>query len=586
MRIPRHALLTTLPVIAAGALIGTGSAWAGLPSGTTPVPVTAGNVHSGIDAGLTRAASIAGTVTAAATHKPVQSAFVMAYDAAGRSVGLPAVTDAAGAFKISALPASSTGYAVCVNATSATGGGVATGYLHRCYNNVAWNGATVPSTVNRVRLTTGQQATGVNVALPSGAAISGTVRSSSGAALNSVYVQLRNRTTGARFFALTGKTGAYVAKSLTASSKGYQVCFDGRGSTTPSPRGFLTQCYKNVAWTGGAFPAGATAVSVAAGKTHGGVNGKLGPGGAVAGRVVDARSGAAVAGATVRVLSSTGGVLSSAVTNAKGQYVVKSLRTASSDRVCVAPKRVSATTSYDGRCYKNVVWSGGKLPRGTTAVSVRIGTTHANINLKPVKTAIKLGSIAGTITEQAGGHPLQFSTVQVFGSTGGYAGSTTTDAAGRYKVDGLRASSTGYVVCAESPTFSVTPTMPATGWASRCYNGVAWPGGKPPAGATKLPLAAGQNRTGVNIALPVGGAIAGTITEAGAAGTHPFTIVHVYTTGGALVGTGFTDTGDGSYTVTGLTPSATGYVVCFDGRFGGSTAYLPECYDNRPWSGN
>jgi hypothetical protein len=427
----------------------------------------------------------------------------------------------------------------------------------------------------------------VNVALPSGAAISGTVRSTSGAALNSVYVQLRNRATGARYFALTSKTGAYVAKSLPPTSKGYQVCFDGRGSCSGSRRGFLTQCFKNVAWKGGTFPTKASKVSVTAGKTHKGVSGRLAPGGAIAGKVVDSRSGAPVANASVRVLSSGGSLVGEAPTNSKGQYVVKGLFTSKTDRVCVAAKRVNGTTTYGGRCYKNVAWSGGKLPKTAKAVAVKVGHTTTKINLKPVKTTIKLGSIAGTVTEQAGGKALQYTDVRVYTSAGRYVAGTSTDAAGHYKVGGLRASSTGYVVCAQAPTFSSDPVMPATGWASRCYNGAAWLGGKPPASAKKLPLAAGQNRTGVDIALPVGGAISGTVSDAADPSKHPFAIVSVYTSAGELVNTGFVSPSDGSYTVTGLTPTSTGYVVCFDGRFGGGTAsYLPECYNNRPWSGN
>jgi hypothetical protein len=590
MRAHRHALRRTLtitvPVLVAGTLLGTGSAEAGLPSGTTPVSVTAGTTHTGIDAGLTKASSISGTITAAATHKAVGSALVYAYDSAGHTVGLPGISDSTGKYQIKGLPASSAGYAVCVSTYSATGGGVSSGFLARCYKSVTWGGGAVPKAANRVKLAVGQQAAGINVALPSGAAISGTVTSTSGAKLNSVYVQLRNRATGVHYFALTTKTGAYVAKSLPPTSKGYQVCFDGRGSTTSSARGFLTQCYKSVAWSGSTFPSKAKTVSVAAGKVHTGISGKLAPGGAIAGKVVDAKSGAPVANASVRVLSSGGSLVGEAPTNSKGQYVVKGLFTSKTDRVCVAAKRISATTTYGGRCYKNVAWSGGKLPKGTTAVSVKVGHTTANINIRPVKTTIKLGSIAGTITEQAGGKPLQYTNVQVYSSTGGYVGGTSTDAAGHYKVGGLRASSTGYVVCAEAPSFSIDPVMPATGWASRCYNGAAWIGGKPPASATKLPLAAGQNRTGIDIALLVGGAVSGTVTDAADAGTHPFTIVSVYTTSGALVTTGFTSPSDGSYTVTGLTPSATGYVVCFDGRFGGATSYLPECYNNRPWPGN
>lgn len=579
--------LVCVPAIIAGAVFGVaGSADSKPPASSKPVPVTAGAATRNVDAALTEAASIAGHVTSASTHKPIGSALVLAFDSAGHSAGLPVMTGPDGSYQLKALRASSTGYAVCINAYSATGGGVTSGYLNRCYKTAAWNGGAVPKGVTRVGVAAGQDVTGINVALPSGAAISGKLTSTAGAALDSVYVQLRNRATGARFFALTGKSGAYVAKSLTPSSTGYQVCFDGRGSTTASPRGFLAQCFKNVSWTGGTMPSKATAVSVSAGKTHTGINGRLAGGGAVAGRVTDSRSGAAVPHATVSVRSSSGAVLGSTQTDSKGRYTVKGLWSSSSDRVCVSPARISATTTYGGRCYKNVAWTGGKLPKGTTAVSVKVGRTTANVNLRPVRSTVVLGSIAGTITEKAGGQPLQYATVHVFTTSGVDAGSETTDAAGHYKVTGLRPSSTGYVVCSEPPLFSITTPMPEMGWAPRCFADVAWTGGSIPAAAKRLALAAGQNRTGVDIALQPGGGISGTVTAAGA-GTAVSSIVSVYTPDGHLVATGFSSPSDGSYAVNNLGPLSPGYVVCFDGRFtGGNKAYLPECYDNQPWSGN
>lgn len=39
--------------------------------------------------------------------------------------------------------------------------------------------------------------------------------------------------------------------------------------------------------------------------------------------------------------------------------------------------------------------------------------------------------------------------------------------------------------------------------------------------------------------------------------------------------------------VANLPPSATGYVVCFDGRNAvfGAAGYLPECWQDQPWDG-
>lgn len=102
---------------------------------------------------------------------------------------------------------------------------------------------------------------------------------------------------------------------------------------------------------------------------------------------------------------------------------------------------------------------------------------------------------------------------------------------------------------------------------------------------TKVKLATNQHRTGINIALPLGGAIAGKVT-ASAGGTLG-TMVTVYDTHNASVALGFGNESDGTYSVTGLLAGS--YKVCFSGAdaFGGksTTGYLGECYSNVPWNG-
>ena len=96
----------------------------------------------------------------------------------------------------------------------------------------------------------------------------------------------------------------------------------------------------------------------------------------------------------------------------------------------------------------------------------------------------------------------------------------------------------------------------------------------------------GTTHTGVNATLSAGGAVSGTVTDAGA---HPLggVTVAVVTAGGSEVGSSTTAT-DGTYTVTGL--PAGSYDVCFDGSSatGGSstTGYLDQCYHDVAWDGN
>src|SRR5439155_23343339 len=140
-------------------------------------------------------------------------------------------------------------------------------------------------------------------------------------------------------------------------------------------------------------------------------------------------------------------------------------------------------------------------------------------------------------------------------------GSAFTATNGTYKVTGLHANSTGYVVCAVPTSFSSSTTAaPATGWAAHCYNDVAWSGAGTPPG-TKLPLSAGQNRTGINIGLPVGGEISGTTYDgAGTSNLAADVNVEVFTAGGKFVFGSNSSDSSGAYSVKGLTPG--NYTVC------------------------
>ena len=561
--------LLWLPLLVAGALIcGEATAGASLPSGTTPVAVTVDNTTTGIDAALDQAASIAGTITSKAgtsSNNKVQ-ALVQVFHG-GKFIGT-AFSDNAGHYLFGGLAGSATGYEVCVNGQIAFGGASNAGYLGRCYKTTAWNGnLPIPSGANEVVLTQGLQKTGVNIALPSAAAISGKVTSPSGTGLKYVTVTARNRNTGATYYGFSTTSGAYSIKSLPAASKGYKVCADPR--SLQSGTGFLPKCHKG-------------AVSVSLGHTHTGIKIAVPRGGAVAGTITDAANGHAVPGVTVAAFSAKGKLLGNSQTNSQGRYLIRSLPPATGDRVCAYPHNTTPSVRYHGKCWKNAAWNGGKLPSSASPVGVRIGKTHTGVSMKLGKTVTQLGSIAGTITAANGGAPLQGANVSVFTNGGAFAGSTTTNASGFYKVSNLRASSTGYVVCAEGDSVS-SPTPPATGWAPRCFDDVAWSGVGVPGSATRIPLSAGQDKSGKNIALPDGGAISGTATDAGTLAGAGNVSVRVFNGNGKEVGSASTAF-DGTYTVTGL--NAGSYTVCFDGRFQfGTAGWRPQCYNGIAWSG-
>jgi hypothetical protein len=163
-------------------------------------------------------------------------------------------------------------------------------------------------------------------------------------------------------------------------------------------------------------------------------------------------------------------------------------------------------------------------------------------------------------------------------STGAFNG-TQTAADGTYTVTGLP-TATDYQVCfnASGATGGHADTP---GYVDQCYNNQ--PGTGP---GTPVSVTAGVNRTGINAALAAGGAISGTVTDAG--GTHQgLENVWVNVSSPSTGDYGTQTDASGNYTV--AVPPGTDYRVCFiaDGVTGGSssTGYVDECYNNQPPSG-
>ena len=578
-------------MLTAALLAVSSTAFAALPSHTTKVVVTAGNTHSGIDAAMTVAASISGKVTAAKGGAPLANAAVWVYS--GQTVVNSRSTDFSGNYTIPGLAAGS--YTVCASPSFfASGGSSKTGYLGRCYQTATWvQGAKVPTSAKHVSVSLGQTKTGINVSLPTAAAMSGKVTTKSGKAITGVTVTLRNRNTGTIVSTGTTTNGTFAITGLEAPSKGYTVCFNPQFAPIKSGTGYLPRCFHNAAWNGltTKFPTSAKAVKTTLGKTHTGVKQVLNPAGAVSGTVTDAKSKKGLANVSVIAYSPQRTFVQFALTNSKGQYTMRGLAPATKDHVCAFPA-VDSTTHllHTGRCWKTVAFNGTTVPKSANNVSVKVGKTHRGVNLKLGRQA--LGSISGNITESAGHQPLDGATVTAYASNGLFGGSAATDSQGNYTIQNLRAlpSPGGYRVCVSPPSFSSSPPMPTDGWAPRCYTNVAWNGNSPvPSAATKLSLKAGQKRKGVNVALGLAGAISGTVTQAGG-GSNPVSgvSVFVYTPQRGTVGFFTLSASDGTYTVSNIPPGS--YIVCFDGRsdtFNGvPQGFRPQCYKNKVWDGS
>ena len=259
-------------------------------SGATPITVGAG-ATGGINASLAAAGAISGTVDDASSH-PLDGVTVEVYSAGGSYVG-GATTGSNGVYSVPGLTTGT--YDVCFftsTGSEPTGGSSSTGYLDQCYQNESWNGETVPSGTTAVQVTTGSATGGINAALATAGAVSGTVDDASSHPLEGVYVDVYSTSGTEVGGTTTGSNGTYSIIGLATGS--YDVCFgvftyeEPTGGT--SATGYLDQCYKNVTWDGTTSGIiGATAVAVTAGSNTSNVNAALANAGSILGTVDDAK---------------------------------------------------------------------------------------------------------------------------------------------------------------------------------------------------------------------------------------------------------------------------------------------------------
>jgi hypothetical protein len=216
-------------------------------------------------------------------------------------------------------------------------------------------------------------------------------------------------------------------------------------------------------------------------------------------------------------------------------------------------------------------------PSYATAATVISGTTAAGS-----------GDVSGTVTDAGGTqHGLVNVLVGLYSpSSGSGYGGVETAADGTYTVTGLPAG-TDYQVCFYASFYAAGGASDALGYVDQCYNNQ--PNNQSSTSQTPVTVTAGATTTGINAALAVGGAVSGTVTDAG--GTH-HGLAHVRVTVisvsvspnlGVMV---FETAADGSYSVAGLA-TGTDYQVCFDasGATGGAsdtTGYINQCYNNQP----
>jgi hypothetical protein len=393
--------------------------------------------------------------------------------------------------------------------------------------------------------------------------VSGTVTDAGGTPHGLAHVDVQ---VGA-VHATTATDGSYTATGLAAGT--YVVCFAGFNATGGSSEalGYIDQCYNGQARSG--TP---TTVTVTSGLTTTGIDASMVEKGAITGTVTDvAGSLSGVSRFAVTVTSPSTGASGSAIAFADGSYTTRGIPPAPDYRVCF--EGISGQKFVE-ECYDNQPTSGTSTP-----VAVTSGATTTGINAA----LTAWGKISGTVTD-AGDTDQGLANVDVMissASTGAFGGATTA-ADGTYTAHNLP-SARDYKVCYF--VNGVTGGLgDAAGYINQCYANQPISGTPTPVTVTN-----GVTVTGVNAALVRGGALSGTVTEAGGSlNGLEHVLVQVSSKSTGAREQRLTDP-DGSYTVTGLA-AGTDYMVCFDGSraTGGSsdpTGYVDRCWQDQPTLG-
>ena len=326
--------------------------------------------------------------------------------------------------------------------------------------------------------------------------------------------------------AQTDADGNYTVSGLPTGSYLVQFLY-GSGTT------YLVQFYD-----GAATDRSATPVSVTAGQITPNINAQLQRLGQITGVVTDAATGQGIADATVSVLGSPGQG-GGTTTASDGSYTVSGLPAGN--------YKVEVTSPAGGVDYATQYYSGQMWADRANAVGVGAGQTAGPVDFQLQRT----GQITGTVTDATTGAAFVNARVSVrYASEANiaFSGSAVVGPDGTYTVSGLPPGK--YVVQFSPPIGSGRDYLPA--W---YYGGTYWE-----QSASLVSVAAGQTTPSINAALPLGGQISGTVTDAA---THkgigaPVMVSAVDAAGHNFVV--FTDAA-GHYTIRRLPPDP--YVVDF-----------------------
>lgn len=359
------------------------------------VAVTAGAGVTGIDADLSLGGSISGTVTDEA-GQPLAGICVSAN---GDAWGATDQTDASGIYAITTMPPGE--YRMHFSDCNSPRRFVSEWHSDRLDY----------ATADPISVGEGAEIAGVDAALALGGAIAGTVTDAAGGPLDDVCVRAKPPGSGESTWGYTDASGVYEVGGLRAGQ--YKVQFiDCR-----NPRVYLDEWYDDHPYDGGV-----ELVTVAAGQTTEGIDAELAAGSSIAGTVTDP-AGDPLADICVDAVPVGGGDWGSDQTDASGNFLTTRLR--------AGDYRIRFEDCESGTYLTE--WYDDK-PSQYLAHGVTVGEGG---QLTGIDAVMSPGSsLSGTVTDEAG-DPAETCVAVYRAADGDYAGSSDTDASGRYLVGEL-----------------------------------------------------------------------------------------------------------------------------------------------------
>jgi Carboxypeptidase regulatory-like domain len=365
-----------------------GIPWEGIgyapPSGTSPVTVTSGGTTSGIDAALTPAAVISGTVTDPQGHR-VRGTTVSIYSPSG--VIRIATSDSAGAYRSGALPAAE--YLVCFSAR-ADRVAYPSGLLPQCYSGQPWSGEGPPSAgATPVDTQPGVETSGIDASLALGAGFAGRVTdASTGVGIGGLQVEVfdaQQRLVSTNVTNERGpaaEAGTYSVSRLVPGT--YTVCFDGQFVGLRGGYGYQSQCYAGRPWNAvdTQLPSGRIRMWVRSGQLRLHTDAELAPGGELTGAVTGP-DGSRAYGVTVSVLDDAGELVGQTVVQfGSYSYALPGLPPSAGGYAVCFDTSTSNRPHLQSECYNGQPWNGnpGSVPSSASLVPITVTTSTSGID--------------------------------------------------------------------------------------------------------------------------------------------------------------------------------------------------------------